>query len=262
MTKVTLYRIFNVICLIIALVLVIRCIYIYQLDENTSQVEYKTFHAKKGYIYPSFSICFEDPIIKRKVRKHVGDASGYKDFLEGTVSIEQFMNIDYDDVTINISEHLMGFRVDLQDNKFLYWNQLNYNNFDLEEVSQKYVTGNYIVSEKLTKEMKSTTNPPKMYVSSRSPSEKCFAIDMPFIPQEPIVTLRLKLNQAIFHRDGGRVKPDKKQFYVVFHYPEQRILNSFTAQSTWISSMNKSDNYIRSIYVGYVEILKRRNKAN
>ena len=110
--------------------------------------------------------------------------------------------------------------------------------------------------------MKLTTNPPKMYVSSRRPLEKCFVIDMPFIPHEPIVKLRLKLDQAIFHNSHGRIKPNKEQFYVVFHYPEQRILNSFTAQSTWISSFTKSDNYVRSIYVGYVEVLKRRNKAN
>ena len=50
MINITFYRIFDVICLLVTLALVIRCIYNYQLDEDTSQVEYKTFHAKKGYI--------------------------------------------------------------------------------------------------------------------------------------------------------------------------------------------------------------------
>ena len=267
MTKVTFYRIIHVICLLITLALVIRCIYNYQQDEDTSQVEYKTFHAKKGYIYPSFSICFKEPIIYPKVKKQVGDKLGkrnrYQKFLDGSLRDKKFLKIDYDDVTTNLSEHLTEFRVELQNNKFLYWKMLNdknKNNFYLANVLQKDVTGKY--TEESTKEMKSTTNPPKLYVSSRRPLEKCFAIDMPFIPQEPIVILRLKFDQAIFHNSHGRIKPNKKQFYVVFHYPEQRILNSFTAQSTWISSFNKSDNYIRSIYVGYVEVLKRRNKAN
>ena len=267
MTKVTFYRIIHVICVLVTLALVIRCIYNYQQDEDTSQVEYKTFHAKNGYIYPSFSICFKEPIIYPKVKKQVGDKLGkrnrYQKFLDGSLRDKEFLKIDYDDVTTNLSEHLTEFRVELQTNKFLYWNMLNdknTNNFDLAKVLQKDVTGKY--TEESTKELKSTTNPPKLYVSSRSPLEKCFAIDMPFIPQEPIVILRLKFDQAIFHNSHGRIKPNKKQFYVVFHYPEERILNSFTAQSTWISSFNKSDNYVRSIYVGYVEVLKRRNKAN
>ena len=266
MINVTLYRIFDVICLLVTLALVIRCIYNYQLDEDTSQVEYKTFHAKKGYIYPSFSICFRQPIIYSKVKQQVGSELGkrnrYQEFLEGNVWEKDFLRINYDNVTTNLAEHLMAVKVELQNSTFLYWKKLNdYSNNNFE-VRRKDAKGNYTDMEELTKDMKSTTNPPKMYVSSRSPLEKCFAIDMPFIPHEPIVKLRLKLDQAIFHNSHGRIKPNKKQFYVVFHYPEQRILNSFTAQSTWISSFTKSDNYVRSIYVGYVEVLKRRNKAN
>ena len=266
MINVTLYRIFDVICLLVTLALVIRCIYNYQLDEDTSQVEYKTFHAKKGYIYPSFSICFRQPIIYSKVKQQVGNELGkrnrYQEFLEGNVWEKDFLRINYDNVTTNLAEHLMVVKVELQNSTFLYWKKLNdYSNNNFE-VRRKDAKGNYTDMEELTKDMKSTTNPPKMYVSSRSPLEKCFAVDMPFIPHEPIVKLKLKFNQAIFHNSRERIKPDKKQFYVVFHYPEQRILNSFTAQSTWISSFNKSDNYVRSIYVGYVEVLKRRNKAN
>ena len=46
-----------------------------------------------------------------------------------------------------------------------------------------------------------------------------------------------------------------------FHYPNQQLI-SISSQNTWKSEYTKSTNYTRRIDLGYINILRRRNKPN
>ena len=57
---------FHAVCFGVALILVGRCVRIYYVDEDVSQVEYHDFHDSKDHIYPSISMCIKNPILEPK----------------------------------------------------------------------------------------------------------------------------------------------------------------------------------------------------
>ena len=53
---------FHLICILGTFFFVGRSLYLYLLDEDTTQVEYYQFHGDNGSIYPSISFCLRFPI--------------------------------------------------------------------------------------------------------------------------------------------------------------------------------------------------------
>ena len=66
---------FHAVCFGVALILVGRCVRIYYVDEDVSQVEYHDFHDSKDHIYPSISMCIKNPILEPKYWMDVFGAS-------------------------------------------------------------------------------------------------------------------------------------------------------------------------------------------
>ena len=89
-------------------------------------------------------------------------------------------------------------------------------------------------------------------------NEKCYTFNLPFIPNEKIDEFQIYIKPTIF---GGKMKPDKNQFSVSFHYPYQKS-KSLSTEAGWKSKFNISRFYRRKYYVANIELLKRRNKAN
>ena len=59
----TKFNYFNqLLCTVFTILLVTKCLYLYLLDDDTTQVEYHQFHEDDGTIYPSITFCFEWPI--------------------------------------------------------------------------------------------------------------------------------------------------------------------------------------------------------
>ena len=103
---------FGLFCTIGAIVMFTKCVIVYLKDEDTSQVEYQRFHRKDGEheaIYPSISICFKRPFLKDKLKqylKHPDDIKKYSKFISGQYWDDQYVDIAYDDVTINLLDYL------------------------------------------------------------------------------------------------------------------------------------------------------------
>ena len=231
--------------------LVMRCIHEYRLDKDISQVEYRSFHSMDGFIYPSFSICFHQPFLEDKIDHLGGKEFGwihYLSFLAGDYWDEALLKIDCDDVTADLAKHFLEIAVELEKDQQLFW-KISDNSFQLTKAHRLKNT---------TKEKIASIKPPKFYVSYRSFWKKCFAIDMPFIKNEPIVSFRVEINGSIFKHG---IRPNKNEFSVAFHYPNQN-LNSFSAQTAWESKYNESLFYEMYISVAYLEVLNRRNKPS
>ena len=83
-----------------------KCIYDFFLNENISLVEYRSFQEFGHSGYPSISFCILYPFLENKLRMHGSgiNVTRYVMFLNGSLSDERMAKIDYDNVTISLSD--------------------------------------------------------------------------------------------------------------------------------------------------------------
>ena len=142
-------RIFHILCSISAFSLTCWCIYKYMKNDDVSLVNYKRYHSDKNSIYPSLTLCFNNPFINDKLQSF-GDGvniTTYSKFLKGLYWDKKMNQIDYDNVTIDIENYIIEIKV-------VVANGSVYNDKDIL----------------------------KRYVVTRSSSLKCFSFDPPFLP--------------------------------------------------------------------------------
>ena len=111
--KRTLMRLFHMNCFLAALGLTCWCWYKYMKDDDVSLVNYKRYHSEQNSIYPSRTLCFNNPFLNHKLQD-IGEGintTTYSKFLEGLHWDERLLHIDYDNVTIDLDKYLDGVRV-------------------------------------------------------------------------------------------------------------------------------------------------------
>jgi hypothetical protein len=205
-------------------------------DEDVSLVNYKRYHSDENSIYPSLTLCFNNPFINEKL-KSFGDGvniTTYSKFLKGLYWDERMNQIDYDNVTLDIENYIVEARV-------VVANGSVYN--DKESV--------------------------KRYVVARSSSLKCFSFDPPFLPNVGIEYLVVVLRNSIFpngyrptHHNRDVNSGKGGGFEVRFNYPRQVVRSDFTAKWIWENlGNNASKKWVGMTFkVKDIEILKRRSK--
>ena len=131
---------------------------------NLTLMQTTKFHSSKEAIYPSFSICILPPFLENKFDIYDTpdiNMTSYIQFLQGKLWDERMLEVDYDNVTISLSDNLLD-------------------------------------SEFMTHDRKLSTWHPFHYVSFRSSRRKCFTINAPFTDQKPIKGLSLFIKNDIF----------------------------------------------------------------
>ena len=109
---------YRFICISAAIGFAIWAIYLYQLDEDLTQIDVKQFNAELEGIYPSISLFFYSPITKPEKLEKYGDGITpimYKQFLQGEIWNKTFMSIDYNDVTLDIMDYFQQLSVEYVD---------------------------------------------------------------------------------------------------------------------------------------------------
>jgi hypothetical protein len=248
-------------CTIATIIMFSKCLMTYLRDEDTSQVEYKRFHKDNESIYPSVSICFKRPFLKNILKEHTNppvDVKNYSKFIAGKQWSDQLANIEYDNVTLDLMDYLRKVKLTLSvSRKTFIWDVENRNLVrEREEDGMKNESRNKEFSHH-------DVSPPAIYVSNRGSEEwlgkgKCYTVDMPFIPNRPIHSLKLDINGSIFP-DG--IRPKNMEFSTWLSYPHQ-FLRSVSSQTLWESKVNQSEFYLRNIEIGFQQVLKRRNKPS
>ena len=228
--------VFHVICSAAAFSLTCWCVYKYIKDEDVSHVNYRRYHSDKDSIYPSLTLCFNNPFLNYKLVKYGNgvNTTTYVKFLKGLHWDERMIDIHYDNVTLNIHDYL-------------------------EEV--KIVLANGSVLHRLHKI--------EPYVDIRSSSLKCFSFDTPFILNVGVEYLVVVLKNSIFPHgyrpthhnfdiDTGR----GGGFEVRFNYPHQVFRSYFTAKWIWEPlGYNYTKKWIGMTFkMKNIEVLKRRTK--
>ena len=198
--------IFRFVCILAALCLITKGLIKYWKNDDLSQVDYRRFHASEKDIYPSLTICLHGLLIFVPSKlKTIGtgiNEKTYSSFLMGKHWDERMVEIDYDNVTVNIEDHII-------------FAALQY-------------PGKVMRIRNCSKEMNSPAcnkeylSAPS-YVSYRDFSMKCFTFEIPF--KKGIITsaMELVINSNLFSTLGRAYKgffiPDNIGLF--FHYPKQ-----------------------------------------
>ena len=229
-------RIFHFVCSICAFSLTCWCIYKYMKDEDVSLVNYKRYHSDENSIYPSLTLCFNNPFINDKLTEYGNgiNTSTYSKFLKGLHWDERMVNINYDNVTLDIDQYL-------EESKVVLSNGTVYNH--------KGAVRHYIVV--------------------RSSYLKCFSFDPPFLSDIGVEYLVVVLKNSVFpnsyrptHHNFDVDSGSGSGFEVRFNYPRQVLRSDFTAKWIWEDlGRNASKKWVGMTFkVKNIEVLKRRSK--
>ena len=190
--------IYGCICAIAAIDFVIWGVYIYSLDEDLTRIEVKSFNADEGSIYPSVSLVFYSPCVLERFEKYGNGITPtmYKRFLQGDLWNESLMDINYSDVTINISDYFLGYDIEYSDHQLVSYND---SNIDNSAWKPPYSNGNFSIG-------------------------KSFTVDIPFQSNKKVNALDIKLATNIF---PNQIRP--KEITLSNGFDEPKCLQAMDA---------------------------------
>lgn len=229
------------------------CLIKYSLNDDVSQVTFQEFHTSEESLYPSITICLTSIFYKGKF-KYYGEGiniSTYADFMNGEYWDDRMLKVDYDRVTLNFSNYLMGIGMWTPDWRF--------------RQGEKYFLYDHrnIVKGNSTKTNKSIDNvdgwTPMFYDSYKGIDGKCFTIDIPYIPSQKVWTFGAVFNSAIF---PGGIRPSYYKFGVKAHYPGQ-LIDSKMNKYVWKEiNLNTSKYVAMRFKIQKLEVMKHRKTRN
>ena len=192
--------------------------------------------------YPSVSLCFEWPFLKKRFDIEGGmKASDYSRFLKGELWDDKYIDVEYDNVTLDLKSYLASVKTE--------------NTID-ERKMYSFRNGSSDNSSKAL----------SLIVSSRSSNEKCYSIDIPYTKREYLKLIEMKFNKTIFE-DTKWKEGFKDNFYIAFHYPSQFRTSSvrssvirYNVKSVVSESGRKGRLDKVTFTIMNVEVLKRRDK--
>ena len=246
------------ICIIATLCFTSYCLYRYGLDDDTSRIHFKNYQEASDDIYPALTLCFKDYIIKSAFNNNNKKLKDYKSFLMGLKESDVFENLDYENVTLNISRYIIEMFLTTQDDeveedddddesaeKEIDENQGNQN--------ENFVEMNEEVEDKIPVNLERY-----MYVAATViPSHKCWTFEIPYMANHTAIqTFSVRLNGSVFK---NYKRPKKDSFMVVISYPGQ-FLSARVIRSDWkVISQTKNDLKM-TFNIQNMIALKKRNK--
>ena len=269
---------FHLICILGTFFFVADSLYLYLLDEDTTQVEYYQFHSHNGSIYPSISFCLrfpitlkDDPWIQfinstnnrtRKPKTIVvrNFRRQYRKFMEGQLFSKVFVSADYDDLTVDLYKYVKSYVLYLNGGKKVKWRYQNGTFQITHAYTFREVHGGNDSKVNLTDDFIAKIQRLNTYVSFRRYTQKCFTFDTPWIPGEKVEMIDLKISPQVFQQKAGTIPLSSRKFSIHYHFPYQKM-TSLTKPNGWLSEITtKTKDYVRKHYIGNIEVLRRRNK--
>ena len=229
--KVYMY-IFSIMCIIATLGMCGYWIYKFSLNEDSTLVNYKKFYDHEDDIYPTISMCLENPFLKKELAKYGTNESLYLAFLRGDYYSKKMAVINYTRVTIDISNFIKAYRI--------YYRNNTFDSFE----------------SALTLNDKKTlmTNSFNGIADSYQLFYKCFALEMPKIRDMKI--FRILLSNRIF---PNGTRPTKYGLKTFVHLPKQFLLSGYTEKWIWPDRTSK-EGYKMRFLLDSIEIVTKRKK--
>ena len=266
---------FHFVCILCTFFLVGRSIYLYLLDDDTTQVEYNQFMSDNGTRYPSVSFCLRWPILQtddpwkkllnstRRTKNQIKKLRRkYRKFVDGQLFSKKFAEADYDDLTLDLNKYVKSYTIRMDGDKWIKWKFRN-NSYRITHayaIDHSHPENNSKID--MTDDFLTRIDGLNTYVSHRRFTQKCFTFDTPWIPDGKIEMIEIRINPKVFQQQDDTIPLSSRKFSIHFHYPYQKM-TSLTQPNGWESRLSKSAKYyLRKHYIGNVEVLRRRNKRN
>ena len=104
-----LHSIFKFACLVTAILMIIFCCYEFSQNKDVSEVSFVHFNENEYSIYPQITLCLVQPFLEDRLRNY-GDginSSSYTRFLKGEIWDARMVDIDIENVTVKLDDHLL-----------------------------------------------------------------------------------------------------------------------------------------------------------
>ena len=156
------------ICLFATIGLSIYSSYRFFINEDTTLVKVTNFLSSKEAVHPSISFCILPPFLERNFDIYNDEKlnlASYKNFLEGKFWDDQMLRIDYDNVTISLSENLINAHYQTHLRDLVDWNVEHFVSFRSSErkcftvnapFPEKYLFASWIQSQVQTDDIKNS----------------------------------------------------------------------------------------------------------
>ena len=208
--------------------------YKFSLNEDSTVVTYRKFYERHDDTFPTVSMCLENPFLEKRLAEYGVNESSYLAFLEGNEFSNAMMKVDFDHVTIDVSDYIKGYRMYFRNGSIIKFDKgLSFKDKrSLNHVSFAGFTGyyNYFM--------------------------KCFALNVPQIDNLEI--FRILLPSKIFPKG---IRPTKHGFRTYVHLPKQFLLSSHTAKWVW-PYRGSNESYKMRFLVDDVIIERKRSKKD
>ena len=209
------------------------------MNEDVSQVTYQEFHQTEENIYPSLTLCFSNIFKDEELRKYgVNNSYDYSEYLSGDYWNDQMALIDYDNVTMDLRNYMMGIVMWTPDWTYIY--------------GDESYTYNHI-----TPESSINTNgwKPDFYTSYRGYQQKCMTIDIPNTEGKKVWTFGTVFDDSIF---PNSTRPDYYEFGVKVHYPGQLLRHQM---QKYVWKAHNGDYITMKFKILKLEVIKLRASA-
>ena len=238
---------YQMICFIVAMVLIGRGIYLYSLDEDLTRTTYRHYHSNKNNIYPSISLCFGNIFQDTKLSKYGTNSKEYEDFLKGVNVSRDLSNIPYELVTLNPIDYLLGIEMFQQlSNKKVNKDQHYWYDFTKSNKSDYFKNLHLYVDQ---------------FNEWLGTLYKCMTLDIPYIDDEHLNRIVIVMKKSIFpNNKRPKFFRGRNLFLVSIAYPNQRLRYA-NEKIVWNEEVSNAS-YVMKFHVMTVEVIRFRQKKS
>ena len=110
---------FKIICCLVVVFMIGFWLLKYQKDEDLCLVDYKMVQDLQDEHLPVMSLCYLNGILNKKLNQLGTTGTTYLSHLRGEVFDEKFNNLDFDEMTMNLTHYLAEIHVKWRNNDSL-----------------------------------------------------------------------------------------------------------------------------------------------
>ena len=216
-------------CITTAIVLVGMWLQRYFLDKDSSVLENRYYFDTNDDLFPVMSLCFKQSF-RDKTFKILGkniSGSNYNEFLFGRYFSDDMLNVNYDQVSTNISDFILSYVVEFRNGT-----QVS----TLKNIAWKKPYHSF------------TWN-------SWGSLVKCFGFE---ITDPNFFFMRVYLKREIFE---NRIRYNDGGFAVLFHYPNQVLASMQTVKRQWVKRDNATNHHMSFNLKGMDVNIRRYKKG-
>ena len=197
----------------------------YRLDNDVCLVDFRQFHQSKEDRFPTISLCLKNPFPHSRLNYYGVNQSLYLDFLRGNYFSQKMLDIDYNNVTLDISNLIVKF--------YVLWE------------NNSYATYERTPAQRLAKISFNGFWYNNLY--------RCFSLEGPEI--KGLIYFSVLLPNYIFPNNTRPYEDHNYGLFTLVHYPKQLLRSIPTRKYKWQIRATQS-HYEMAFKINSVEILK------